>query len=259
VKPLHIALALVAAALVGALGWMTDWGQGFGETDVAAKKIAARADPSTVLPDFKLSGDNNAYALIAEKPLLNPTRRPAPTQPIAVAAPEPPKPQIRRGLYQLVGVSDYGSLKVAQLRELAGGKVRSVRVGDNLQELRVAKIDRTLVTLEFQGETDTLEIAKYTASGRVPQPPAPPMVATITPPPPQPIPQPMPGGITQVTSANEPPQAAVARPAMPDPSTLPPGAIVNQRTGAITLPGQRDVISTGEYARRRLGREPQNQ
>jgi hypothetical protein len=257
VNPLRIALTLLALALAGALGWMTDWGQGFGETNIGEKNVVAKAESATVLPDFKLGSDASAYAAIAEKPLLNPTRKPAPTQAVAVAAPEPPKPQIRRGLYQLVGVSDLGSVKIAQVREVAGGKVRSVRAGENLQELRVAKIDLNAVTLEFQGETDVLEIAKYTASGRVPQQPVPPPpIAGAQPPVP---PQQMPPGIAP-QPVPQPNVAGLPRPApgadgVADPN-LPPGAVVNRRTGAVTLPGQRsDVASVGEIARRRRGPE----
>ncbi|MGL4232257.1 MAG: hypothetical protein ACRCWJ_12900 [Casimicrobium sp.] len=168
----QIALAALAAALIGALGWMTDWGQDFSaEPDIASRKVSAKIEGASVLPDFKLGSESNAYTQIAERPLLNPTRKPAPTQPIAQVAPEPPKPQIRRGLYQLVGVSDFGGVKVAQVRELAGNRVRTVRLGDMLQELKVVRIDSSKLVLDFQGEKDEVALASFTASGRVPVPP----------------------------------------------------------------------------------------
>lgn len=183
----QIALAALAAALIAALGWMTDWGQDFDAASVAEKAVVAKAESATVLPDFKLGSDAAAYALIAEKPLLNPTRKPAPTQAIVQVAPEPPKPQIRRGLYQLVGVSDLGSVRIAQVKEVSGGRVKSIKQGDQLQEMSVRKIERDSVTLEFQGETDVIEVARFTASGRVPQPPAPIAMASSPPPMPQPV------------------------------------------------------------------------
>ncbi len=217
-KPLQIALAVLAAALVGALGWLTDWGQDFGDTQRAEKPVAAKADPTSVLPDFKLGSESAAYAVIAERPLLSPSRAPAPTQPIQATAPEPPKPQIRRGLYQLIGVSDYGSVKVAQVRELAGGKVRSVKVGDSLQEMRVAKINANDLTLEFQGETDVMQIARFTASGRVPAPP--PVQPTL--PPPQPV------------AAAPAPQLPFAQPVPAQPSQPMPGNRVSADAAANT-------------------------
>jgi hypothetical protein len=179
----RIALIAIAAALTGALGWMTDWGQDIVNAESSeAAKIVAKVDAASVLPDFKLGAESNAYAQIADRPLLNPTRKPAPTQAVVAVAPEPPKPQIRRGLYQLVGVADYGSVKIAQVKEVSSNKVKSVRVGDELQELRVASLDDAKLTLTFAGESEILELAKFTASGRAPQP-APP-VAPLRPTPP---------------------------------------------------------------------------
>ncbi len=201
----QIGLAALAAVFLGALGWMSDWGQGFfSEAEVNPAKVSAKLDAAAVLPDFKLPSESNAYAQIAERPLLNPTRRPAPTQAVAAVAPEPPKPQIRRGLYQLVGVSDFGGVKFAQVREVAGGKVRSVKVGEQLQEMSVKQIDNEKVLLAFQGEIDTLELPKYTASGRIPQP-APPPPVVQQPQLPTPVAQVAPPPISPISSQPVPP------------------------------------------------------
>ena len=165
-------LALVAG-LVVALGIQTDWGDALTGSLVKPHAVGAKHDAASVLPDFRLSSEANAYAQISERPLLNPSRRPAPTQ-LVQAAPEPPKPQVRRGLYQLLGITDLGTVKIAQVREVATNRVSSVREGDPLQEMKVTKVEPSQVTLAFQGETDILELAKFTASGRVPPPPAPP-------------------------------------------------------------------------------------
>ncbi len=212
--PVQIFLSVCAVTLALALGWITDWGQGFSADEVNIKAGMSKLDATTVLPDFKLSAEQNAYAQIAERPLLNPSRRPAPTQAIAAVAPEPPKPQIRRGLYQLLGVSDYGEVKVAQVREMATSRVQTVRTGDKLQEMTVVKIEPTQVALKFLDETDVLEMAKFTASGRVPQP-VPVAVAQT-----QQAPQPMPGIPAQ-------PQPT---PPLPVP-LLPPVATVNPAGG----------------------------
>lgn len=178
---LRNALIATAAALLIALGIETDWGAALTTPPLQSRSGAVKHDATAVLPDFRLSSEASAYSQIVERPLLNPSRKPAPTQ-LVTAAPEPPKPQVRRGLYQLIGITDLGVIKIAQLREIASNRVKSVRQGDQLQEMTVAKVEPTQVTLSFQGETDVIEMAKFTASGRVPQPaPPPPM---ITPPPP---------------------------------------------------------------------------
>jgi hypothetical protein len=183
-------LLAAAAALLVALGIETDWGASLTLPASQARAVGAKHDSAAVLPDFRLGSEANAYNQIVERPLLNPNRKPAPTQ-VVTAAPEPPKPQVRRGLYQLIGITDLGPVKIAQVREVASNRVKSVRQGDQLQEMTVAKIEPTQVTLAFQGETDVIEMAKFTASGRVPQPSAPPPQPLAAAP--QPAPQPPPG------------------------------------------------------------------
>lgn len=208
----NIVLGALAAALFGALAWVTDWGQALTEPVALARKPVAKGDPGGLLPDFRLTAEPGTYAAISEKPLLNPTRRPAPPAPVA-AATEPPKPQIRRGLYQLIGVTDLGAVKIAQVRELGNNRAHSVRVGDALQEMKVTAITGDSLTLSFAGETDVLSLAKFTASGRVPQPPAPPPLpvaaAPVAPPPAAPPPalpvSAVPAG-SPLAAANQPPR-----------------------------------------------------
>ena len=181
---LRNALLATAVALLVALGIESDWGAALSAPALQVRSGVVKQDAASVLPDFRLGSEANAYNQIVERPLLNPSRKPAPTQ-LVTAAPEPPKPQVRRGLYQLIGITDLGAVKIAQVREVASNRVKSVRQGDQLQEMTVAKVELTRVTLSFQGETDVIEMAKFTASGRVPQPPAPPPTMAQAPPPPQ--------------------------------------------------------------------------
>jgi hypothetical protein len=167
-------LLATAAALLLALGIQTDWGANLTLPQLQTRTGGVKHDAAAVLPDFRLGSEAAAYGQIVERPLLNPSRRPAPTQ-LVTAAPEPPKPQVRRGLYQLIGITDLGEVKIAQLREVASNRIKSVRQGDQLQEMTVSKVEPTQVTLAFQGETDVIEMAKFTASGKVPQLPAPPV------------------------------------------------------------------------------------
>jgi len=248
-------LIATAVALAIGLGFETDWGNGLGTPNVDLRNAASRGDAVSILPDFRLTSDASTYSQIVERPLLNPSRKPAPTQ-VAQAAPEAPKPQVRRGLYQLIGVSDFGNGRIAQVRELASNRVRSVREGDLLQELTVKKVESNQIVLAFQGETDVLEMAKFTASGRVPPPPAPPVVAA----------PPVPPQATQPAAAAVPqPQQPVA--AAPAPITAPPAGSASsaaapptQRVfpnGLVVPEGARDpsqpreVVSVGEMLERR--------
>lgn len=199
---LRNALLATAAALLVALGIETDWGAAFTSPQLQLRAGVVKQDAASVLPDFRLGSEASAYNQIVERPLLNPSRKPAPTQ-LVTAAPEPPKPQVRRGLYQLIGITDLGTVKIAQVREVASNRVKSVRLGDQLQEMTVTKVEPTQVTLAFQGETDIIEMAKFTASGRVPQPPAPPPVLAQFAPPPQAVAATIPQQI-----APQPPQQA---------------------------------------------------
>jgi hypothetical protein len=178
---LRNALIATAVALLVALGIETDWGAALTTPPTQSRSGTVKQDATSVLPDFRLGSEASAYSQIVERPLLNPSRKPAPTQ-LVTAAPEPPRPQVRRGLYQLIGITDLGVVKIAQLREIASNRVTSVRQGDQLQEMTVAKVEPTQVTLSFQGETDIIEMAKFTASGRVPQPAPPPVIAQVPPP-----------------------------------------------------------------------------
>ena len=237
-------LIALAVALVVALGFETEWGSALTASSTPTRSVTGKHDNAAVLPDFRLSSEATNYAQISERPLLNPTRKPAPTQ-LVVAATEPPKPQVRRGLYQLIGVMDLGTVKVAQVREVASNRTKSIREGDALQEMTVKKVDATQVTLAFQGETDVLELAKFTASGRVPQPVAPP------PPPPQPVAQMQPAA--PVMAAVQPPiPTAAVQPSVPGPRVYPNGLV--EVTPQSNEP--RQVMNVVEMLeRRRLARQ----
>lgn len=170
---MRVALIAVATALsvallvqISMLGGSADVRSGTPDTRQSAR--------ASVLPDFRLGSDQaDAYAAVVTRPLLNPERKPAPKQAVAVAT-EPPRPQIRRGLYELLGVSEMGAVRVAQVRELASRRTHSVRKGDVLQEMQVLAVEKDRLILAFLGERDEIRLAAYTASGRVPAPPPPP-------------------------------------------------------------------------------------
>ena len=243
---LRNALIATAVALLVALGIETDWGAALNTPTLQSRSGTVKQDATSVLPDFRLGSEASAYSQIVERPLLNPSRKPAPTQ-LITAAPEAPRPQVRRGLYQLIGITDLGSVKIAQLREIASNRVKSVRQGDQLQEMTVAKVEPTQVTLSFQGETDVIEMAKFTASGRVPQPAPPPPVFAQAPP-----------QLGVATSLQPPAQtlaaAAYANPIIAQTAAAAQGAAAVAQAPAAAPPPpaqQREVISVVEMLERR--------
>lgn len=250
---LRNALLATAAALLVALGIESDWGAALTAPVLQVRSGVVKQDAASVLPDFRLGSEANAYNQIVERPLLNPSRKPAPTQ-LVTAAPEPPKPQVRRGLYQLIGITDLGAVKIAQVREIASNRVKSVRQGDQLQEMTVAKVELTQVTLSFQGETDVIEMAKFTASGRVPQPAPPPAVIAQAPPPTG-VPIQPPGQALAAAAYANPiiaAQLAAAGQAPGAPAAAAPAPAVAQQPPA----AQREVVSVVEMLeRRRLARQ----
>lgn len=249
---LRNALLATAAALLVALGIETDWGAALTAPPVQSRSGVVKQDSTSVLPDFRLGSEASAYSQIVERPLLNPSRKPAPTQ-LVTAAPEPPKPQVRRGLYQLIGITDLGTVKIAQLREVASNRVKSVRQGEQLQEMTVAKIEPTQVTLAFQGETDVIELPKFTASGRVPQPAPPPIMA----PPPQPVavqappPQNLPPGVYTnplIAAAQLAAAGQAAAPVAPPPAATPPAPAQQRETISVV-----EMLERRRQARQQAG------
>ncbi len=180
-----IGLALALAAML-VVQLSMNGGNDVARNGSADVRTSSRAG---VLPDFRLDGNQaDRYADVVTRPLLNPERKPAPKQAVAVAT-EPPKPQIRRGLYELLGVSDFGTARVAQVREVATRRTQSVRKGDVLQEMSVQAVEPDRMILSFRGERDEVRLATYTASGRVPQPPPLPSAPAPSPPPAPPVAQ----------------------------------------------------------------------
>ncbi len=236
----NVGLAVLAGALALGFAYVTEWGERLINPVVLPGEAAAKTPLQgvDVLPDFKLSGESAAYNGFHLRPLLNPTRAPAPTVAV-VATTEPPKPQIRRGLYELLGISQIGAMRVAQIRETATRRVMSVRQGDFLQELKVDQISNDRVVLVFQGEKDEIQLARFTASSRVPPPP----VMPVSPVPVAAAPASEPSGVSRfpavaaqvagqvpVPSASQPPGPQTASQNAPPPA--PDAAEIQRREAA---------------------------
>src|SRR3954463_16142070 len=138
-----IPFAIVAAVL----GVETDWGR---DVDGEAAPTASGAvQPVSValLPEYRVDGGVDARKETVDRVLFNPTRRPAPPATASAAA----SATMRRVQYPLPGTPMVGSVATAFLKEVNGGKSRSVRKGETLDGMVVAEVAQDHVRLK-QGD-----------------------------------------------------------------------------------------------------------
>lgn len=120
----------------------------------------AAPQPKTVtpalLPEYRIEGGLASRAETVNRTLFNPTRRPAP-----VALAEAAKSQMQRGQFVLTGTSLAGERSIAFLKEVAGGKSRAVRQGEQINGMVVAEVkpDRVRLTLGGDSEELVLKVA----------------------------------------------------------------------------------------------------
>jgi general secretion pathway protein N len=145
--------AAVLALVIGAeLGWE--------QRDGVAATPAVTAPPietvavATLRPDFALPGPEERYSEISERPLFVPNRRPPPT--LAVEA---VKSTMLKGQFVLVGViQGGGNDNIAILREVASGKNRRVKLGREINGLKLAKVEPKKVILTQGGDSEELSL-----------------------------------------------------------------------------------------------------
>ncbi len=144
------------AALALVIGWETDWLRAFNRIPAPEVPPAPQPVAVAVLPDYAIAGGADALRAITERTLFNPTRRPAPP-----ALAEAAKTQLRRGQFQLTGTTVFDNKGVAYLKETAGGKARSVKLGETINGMLVAEVktDRVKLTLGDESEELLLKLA----------------------------------------------------------------------------------------------------
>jgi len=146
---------LVPFAIVAAvLGFETDWGR---DVDGAAAQTAsAGVQPVSValLPEYRVDGGVGARKETVDRVLFNPTRRPAPPATATVAAAS----TMKRGQYTLTGTTMVGSVATAFLKEVSGGKSRSVRKGETLDGMLVADVAPDHVRLKQGDDIEDLPL-----------------------------------------------------------------------------------------------------
>ena len=148
------------ALAIAAIGIETDWGRSFNRD--APVHVAATPQPVAValLPEYRVDGGTEARRETVDRVLFNPTRRPAPPASQAAGSAS----AMKRGQYTLTGTTVVGNVATAFLREVNGGKSRSVHQGDKLGDgLLVAEVRPDRVRLK-QGD-DVEELSLKIAAG----------------------------------------------------------------------------------------------
>lgn len=162
------------AALALVLGLETDWGRHVHRLPQPPPSVEPKPVSSALLPEYQVEGGLAGHAETVNRTLFNPTRRPAPT---VAGGPR----QMQRGQFMLTGTAVAGERNIAFLKEVAGGKARSVRQGEQINGLLVAEVrpDRVKLTLGDESEELVLKVAPGPKTTT--QPPPVPPVATSPP------------------------------------------------------------------------------
>jgi hypothetical protein len=255
---------LPIAALLAYAAHLTDYGQKLWPESIQWRKAAAPVNAAGVVPDIAFNADASPYAVVTDRNLFVPWRKPAPPAEPPPPPPEPPKPQIRRGVYALTGTMQIGSNVFATVKENATNRTKQVKVGDTLQEYSVKSVDADRIVLAYAGQEEELVLARYTQSGRATPPPAPVPVSAGQPALPgrqmgAPLAQPggVPGGIPpRVAPPAAQPGGVPPFPpsgSTPVPPQYAPGTAQAQPVPStpVAQPANPDVIDVGELLRRR--------
>jgi hypothetical protein len=203
--------AIPTLALILLLAFETDWGRAVHRLPPPLPAVAAKPVSLSLLPEYQIEGGLAGHPETVGRTLFNPTRRPAPAQVVDQQA----KQRLQRGQFVLTGTAVAGDRNVAFLREVAGGRSRLVRQGDQINGLVVADVRADRVKLVLGDEAEEIVLKAVNAPGPV-RPGAPPAPGQ----PPQPG-QPVPAVV--------PPSFGPAPPAQVQP---PPGNAIEQRRAA---------------------------
>jgi hypothetical protein len=151
------------------LGIELGWGRQVHRLPEPAPALEPRPVTPALLPEYKIEGGLAGRAETVNRTLFNPTRRPAPAAVAEVA-----RSQMPRGKFVLTGTSLAGERSIAFLKEVAGGKARTVRQGEQIDGMLVAEVkaDRVRLTLGSDSEELVLKVAAGPKTTVNPTPPA---------------------------------------------------------------------------------------
>jgi len=148
-NPLLLALAGLAAALAVVLALELRLAA------PAAHQVApkgARPVEAKLLPPIAARPPDQAYPEVTTRPLFVATRRPAPEVAVAQA------PSMPRGKFVLQGVIVQGEQRTALLRERTSGRVHRANAGQEVDGLKVVKIEPEAVTLGLNDEREVVNL-----------------------------------------------------------------------------------------------------
>jgi len=144
-------LLLAVCATAGIYELRRQWIEARAQEDVVllrkppAPKVDAPPPPAKPAP-FQAA----SYIEVAQKTLFSRDRNPKIE---VVAPPPPPPPPPMPALPRLYGVLGLPSGAVAIMTEKPGGEQKKVRVGDQIGEFKIAKLDPQHITLEWKDKT----------------------------------------------------------------------------------------------------------
>lgn len=148
---------LPSAALAVLLGWEIDWGRHIHRLPEPEPPVIPKPVAPVLLPEYRIEGGLASHSETVDRTLFNPTRRPAPV----VTAADQAKTSFPHGQYQLTGTALAGEKNIAFLKEVAGGKSRVVRQGDQINGVLVAEVapGHIKLTLADDSEEILLKVA----------------------------------------------------------------------------------------------------
>lgn len=159
-----------AGGLIAGIGIESDWGNNWRKPMLRKKFGASVNNDFDVVPPFKLAAMEAILPETVDRPVMVPMRRPPPppTAPVAVA------PSMVRGQFTLKGTLVNADLTTAYLFETATGKSFGVKKGDSIpgKNIIVAEVANNSAILKQGDDTESLELARSSASPRNPFPPS---------------------------------------------------------------------------------------
>ncbi len=158
---------LPLALFVVLLGIETDLGRAVFVHPAPENPLAPKPVVVSLLPEYAIDGGTTSRGETTARTLFNPTRRPAP-----VPAPEVVQRRMQRGQFALTGTTVAGERSLAFLKEVAGGKPRTVKLGDTVNGMLVAEVKPDRVKLTQAGESEELVLRVAGNTKPTPQPAA---------------------------------------------------------------------------------------
>lgn len=161
-----LAWALVNALLALAIGSELGWGENLHQPMPVPVVHPSAPVEIALLPDFRLPAREKTYAATLERPLFVPSRSPAPPVP---PPPPPPPPTMQKGQFQLLGTTITDEVRIAIVKEVAGGKVRQIQLNQTINGLRLEQVEPDRIVFTQYDDREELRL-KIQPSLKAPPP-----------------------------------------------------------------------------------------